>query len=504
MPVYKIPRWLLALLVACIPALVTVFFINGALKSTPYDYIPHQENDVVGYWHYIATFGEAGFKGGYYTPDEHPAQASFVHFDTHGPGFPVLMGTLAHFTGWQPYSSILFNMGFITVALLIFMVAVRLDRVQIVATGALVFTFWPLLLFMPTGFQETLHQSAAVIVAGIFYLLMVRPGNGSLWLRLVAVVFIFVMAIVRLSWVLCFLPIFFLGTKPRSKWSILWALLGMVGLSAAVFLIVRATSAPGVNTLLDTMNAFRISVRAGIGRLVYYLYMNMQGLFSGSPITILQNIQIFALVMTAYVGLIRRRVRSSSVLNNPQRIEPLLRLWNLTSILLAGFILYLFPGYYRIFSVPLLITLLLFIALRRFRWVGFIVVSNLLFTGAFLAEYALWQPNFGYDQSVFVQTRAEVTQYVTYDANAPNAWCNTLLIDVRLYDRRVMTIPAGIGITYVLKPDQLQFPLKSRYLLFDSAADLDLYRRLQPNLNARLLQRLSIGDLYVNEDAICE
>jgi hypothetical protein len=76
-------------------------------------------------------------------------------------------------------------------------------------------------------------------------------------------------------------------------------------------------------------------------------------------------------------------------------------------------------------------------------------------------------------------------------------------MDVRLYDSRILAIPAGVGISYVRQPDKLAFPLKSRYLLFDSPADEGLYVHLQPHLNTRLLAHLSIGDLYLNQDAAC-
>ena len=187
-----------------------------------------------------------------------------------------------------------------------------------------------------------------------------------------------------------------------------------------------------------------------------------------------------------------------------QPSEVFIHLSNLGGIAISGMFLYLAWGFDRVFSPHLFLSGLLLVGFRRYRFAAVLVVTNLVFIGSFLNRFGqYWSGDFTADPAAFTAQQAEVAQYIAYDSAASSPWCNTLLLDVRLYDSRVLTVPGGIGVSYVLRPDTLQFPLKSRYLLFNSPADLDLYTRLQSRLNVRLLGRLSIGDLYLNQDADC-
>jgi hypothetical protein len=94
---------LLAFVTALTPVLAAALLVLATPDVTPNRFYPFKV-DEMRYWHQIATFRAVGFNGGYYTIDEQPAPASFSHFHTKGPLFPMLYGTIACFVGWYPES----------------------------------------------------------------------------------------------------------------------------------------------------------------------------------------------------------------------------------------------------------------------------------------------------------------------------------------------------------------------------------------------------------------
>jgi hypothetical protein len=95
---------------ALAPAVATWLLVRVHLDAHLGDFVPAFENDQIGYWHYVLSFGHVGFESGYYTPNEHPAAAGLVHFDVHGPFFPMLYGSVARLVGWDLDSGTYFNM----------------------------------------------------------------------------------------------------------------------------------------------------------------------------------------------------------------------------------------------------------------------------------------------------------------------------------------------------------------------------------------------------------
>jgi hypothetical protein len=82
-----------------------------------------------------------------------------------------------------------------------------------------------------------------------------------------------------------------------------------------------------------------------------------------------------------------------------------------------------------------------------------------------------------------------------------NPWCNTLLIPLDYYDHRLTVVPPGIGISFIAGDYwAIKTPVKSKYLLFDQ----EIYEQLGDDLNVKLLESSSIGDLYYNLDSGCE
>jgi hypothetical protein len=205
-------------------------------------------------------------------------------------------------------------------------------------------------------------------------------------------------------------------------------------------------------------------------------------------------------------------------------------LTNLGSVALTNLLFYVPAGYLRVMAPHLLLSLLVMVRFRRYLLVGAIVVSSLVTLGSFLDVYRGWALNYvpregvtersesllryvryepDYDR--LANQREQMARLVRYRANAPNPWCNTLLLPVSLYDERVTLIPAGIGVSYILDAatrkaynwfgPALERPVKSRYVLlarddrsFDHEVDAE---------RLRLVGTYPFGRLYENPVSRC-
>lgn len=94
-----------------------------------------------------------------------------------------------------------------------------------------------------------------------------------------------------------------------------------------------------------------------------------------------------------------------------------------------------------------------------------------------------------------------INRLISYDANANNAWCNTILIPLDFYDTRLTSLRPGIGVSYIYSFPMPNAPLRSKYLWI---TEKDYAALVEQNaLRADLLAELPIGRLYRNLDANC-
>jgi hypothetical protein len=85
---------------------------------------------------------------------------------------------------------------------------------------------------------------------------------------------------------------------------------------------------------------------------------------------------------------------------------------------------------------------------------------------------------------------------VVYRLGSPR-WCNTLLTSK--YPPSLIAVPAGIGLSVLQKPELLDVPPRSHYMLLDDPMRAAF--PVPPNLEA--IATLSVGTLYVNRDSRC-
>jgi hypothetical protein len=494
-----------AFLIAIVPVVVTWLLITLHLHGDFSTYVPTFGSDPVGYWHYTLTFSHVGFNGGYYVPNEIPAPFSPIHFDVIGPVFPILYGSVAHFTGWGWTTGIIFNAILVTAALFLFIAILRPDRNQALLIALVSGTSWIFILYLPSMFQESIHIAVAIAAAAFFYQLLTRPSVVSPFLRLLAGLFIITAALLRPSWCVLLLPYFLLQQENKSRRAFLMALLKTVIITFIILQVLKYVSPPSNNSVLDSTASFQNgSFVAGFTKLfsgfaTNIIWYGLHGL--ENPLNLLVITQVLVILAFQF-RLAKFSLRQWRKINISPEVA--FHLFNLGGIVLSGMFIYLAWGFDRVFTPHLILSALLLIAYRRYRLVAVLIGTNLLLIGVFLSLFSnYWAKDFASDPADYAEKQAEMASYIAYDSDAVTPWCNTLLLDVRLFDERVLSVPAGIGVSYVMRLDKLQFPLKSRYLLFNSSADQDLYASLKPHLNAHLLAHLPAGDLYINDDAQC-
>lgn len=484
------------LLVAIIPLAITFFLVTLLLQASIEDFVPRYWNDQIGFWHYILTFKEAGFNGGYYALNEHIATLDLARFDVKGPIYPMLMGTLARLTGWQPYTPIYLNALLLGCATFAFLFLIRAGWRQTGVTGAVVLTFWVIPMYIPTSSQESFHQAGALLSAAVFYHLL-RDQRRA---KVVGLVLILILGAVRFSWALMLLPLLALWVHQRSLPIIARNVAVAVGLLAAVMMFASYTNTPNVNSVLvgirdlpsqptTIVDTIRENAR-------HYLEYPLH-----SPN--LTQFFMIIIVMTFFpVMWWKNKTRDHAALT-----EMLFHEYTLGSIVALSFILYLPEGYYRIFGTNLLISLLVLIAMRRFKLVGVVLLLNLVAFPTFLDQYQGWQPNFELNPDELKQQQRALGTFVHYDPDAPSPWCNTLLIPVENYDYRVTLIPAGIGVTWLwdrVEDDLLiRPPIQSRYLLM-SGTQYDTLRQQVGYTPGELIAVFPFGNLYYNTATPCD
>ena len=172
-------RYSLIGLILLVPALSLTGMASVYLGQRLADFHP-AETDAVMYWHQIKTFVAVGFSGGYYTIGEQAAPASFTHFYAWGPWYIALYGLIGKVTGWSQWSPMLFDAVAVTLALVGGLLLIRPNIGRLALMLIVLLTYWPLHLYLPLAMQEPFHHAVAIMLAGIFYRLLVHEGKVPL------------------------------------------------------------------------------------------------------------------------------------------------------------------------------------------------------------------------------------------------------------------------------------------------------------------------------------
>ena len=179
---------------------------------------------------------------------------------------------------------------------------------------------------------------------------------------------------------------------------------------------------------------------------------------------------------------------------------------DLFNLLTLGLALVAFLGFYfdseasisRVTAPFLMLALLVYVATRERRWlVASVIAVNLVVAPSFITTFKTWRVDmFRGDRARYEQFRSELQPRLAFDPHR-TPWCNTLLTTT--YEREIVAVPAGIGLSVARPARNLVPPIKSGYVLLtaDSVTDFGDKARLQ------FLATTALGTLYANRDAGC-
>jgi hypothetical protein len=451
--------WTWAAGLAALPAVEISLLLTAFFQRTLFDHIPGIVNDAVDYWLEARAFAVAGFHSGYFTIDERLPRASFLHFGSHGPFFPMLHGSLGRLFGWHPWSIPVFQLAMTTAALLVFARRVPPGRGRVLTALSLI-TFWPLLLLLPTSFQEGLHFAIALLLAAALRPLLDGQAPSALT-RAGLVVLLAAAALLRPSWGLLLPPVFMLLSGATS-----WLRRGLaaaagVGTWVLLVAVFAYTKAPfGREEFLFLRTT---SMQAGIPAAFAHAAMNAQHFVtSGSALEVRSRFLVLALALAGGVMAARRR---------PRR-EPAFHAWNLGSILVAALLTYIFGPWadYRVFAAHLLLTQVLLAtsrveAARRLALLA--LLAQAASAGSFAEAFTRLDESYRYDAARIEAFGAAARQGVAFEASR-DAWCNTLVsVNPPYLYPEMVELPAGVGVTILFGGPGTPQPLRSLYVLLD-------------------------------------
>lgn len=502
----------LSALVVLIPAIVGSILLALVTNKTFFDFAPFWSDELF-HWHQAITFARAGFEGGFYTVSEVPPPVSYAHFYAWGAFTPAFYGTIWRLTGWGLTSGLFTNLILLGLATALFIRFTRPTFLQLALLGAVLATFAPTILYVPSNMQQILHQTIALLAAAGFAYLLGRTSGGRGALLIVGLLML--ASLVRPTWGLLLLPALVLAVRERGwRWMLGAALLSVV-LVALLATIFHAHVAPFPYFRTGFLDNPEGTPLDRILTLLRYIELNISMLDEGPTTAIGQRLQLAGLgaALLLLLGLAwRKRDQTAGW-------QIALHLYNLGVVFL--FVISLHETTdgrdYRVLAPHLLLTLALLVQQNR-RWlVGLVVVSML----------ALWLPNLPYNmldqyregnmprysgaiQQQITRWTPALESALAYDPDAPSAWCNTVsmsffyVIPAAGEAGLVLSIPAGIGQSFVWAFDAPGFPnppqFRARYLMLTD----DDYRAWQQGLNVRPLIAVQNGTLYENLNAECE
>ena len=477
------------------------------------------KSDAIMYWHQIKTFVAVGFSGGYYTVGEEAAPASFTHFYAWGPWYIALYGLIGKAVGWSLLSPMLFDAGAVTLALAGGLLLIRPNIGRLALVLLVLLTYWPLHLYLPLGMQEPFHYAVAIVLAGIFYRLLVREGAVPHWLLGAALVTIVGAALVRPTWAVLLLPLVTIvveerlhGCAPRgSRFRQMfcgWPFLTACAVVTGIFLLSRYVAAPYPHPVMFDVQLLLSSPIDGVQRLLAvttaqgmtYLWPDIV-----NPLWTLLRYQALGIVLWMTVLAFRRRGNQApqGAPGRPpwRRAERCTHILNLSLIVLLVLMLWRvgLSMDYRVVAPHLLLSLLLLAACGRARVVAVAVLAGLLVTPSFLTAYKVLAPSqFAEEQARIDAFAAQTAGTLVYQAQG-DPWCNTILLPLRIAFRpESLAIPAGIGISFDFDIDS-RSELKSRYVMVDDESR----DSLTGAFDLQFASTTAIGDLYQNTGISC-
>lgn len=496
--------WLLAVAFISLPVVMTAAVLFFAMDTcfhldTCATHLVPGSPDEIRYYLQIRGTAHVGFDIGYFTIEEYPAPAQFLHYGPHGPVFPLLYGAVAALTGWPPYAAMFVNVGVWMLALAVLLVTACLDRRQMLLMAVVIATFFPALMFWPSNMQESLHQAIGILLAAGFYRLL-TDKQRKLQVGLVALL-VFA-SLLRYTWAF-FIPILLVLSLPHpTPRRITLALAQSAALALAAFLVFTVLASPVKhNFITEFVEALPDSPSKAAGLFHDNLTHNARflvGLDSGFG-----KAGWIVLVMMAFALLIPLLSLTWAKSISPPATaarEAMFHVFNLLPVVFLALVLYDSWQGYRTLSAHVLASLVLLVLTRRFWPVILFAAVSLLCLPLFPKLSARY-----FDVNLFypgeeIQAFADATApFLRYDPETSDPWCNTVLVSVSSYNYRLTKLEPGLGAAMLYDVGSLILPPRSKYLLLSSQD----YAALKDRLTLAFLSDTPNARLYYSPASGC-
>jgi hypothetical protein len=298
----KVGRLLLIGAFVCAQPTVVSILLATRFNATLADCAPNRAdplfNDEVHYWNEVAAFAGAGFGGGYFVINEHPAPATWTHFGPHGPGFPVLYGSLARLFGWRDGSGPQFNGLVVLLGALSWFLLCRPDHRRLATATVLLASFWPGLLWLPATMQESLHLAIGLVLAGLASRALGGGRAGALATQLFFVVAA-AGALIRVTWALVLVPLACVAPRAVSRRYRLLILAEAAATSGCLWVAYRWLCSPYPNDLASVVDALRNTPDKAFRIFFTHLQGSLLGLLSprAAALEVLARLEVLAVVV---------------------------------------------------------------------------------------------------------------------------------------------------------------------------------------------------------------
>jgi hypothetical protein len=507
---HNFARLALILVMAILPSVMTAILIPTQAKVPLTDFFPVSPNDQNEYWHQIATFNSVGLNGGYYTHLEKTAFITESRFGVHGPFYILLLGLLSKLTGWTYVTPIFFNMFFIALGFILFTWFSNLNTRQIILAGLSLSFFPPVLIYLPTAMQESLHQMAGMVFALIFGFSLTNLEKLSGWHKLGAILFTLIASLNRPSWALLFFPLFALYFPRNMKGQLKGLLLSVITILCIV-VVLGMFITPGNNTITQAAEQFTRGFRAGVVYIYGTATENLKIFLTiASPLRLVFRIEYILILVFSFGMAVTYWIRNSKKSIEKRFNEPDFKLFffiflAIFPIIIWSFSLYFMKNDFRFIAPYFLLVLFLLIFHKKESFAIVFILVNLLIFPSLVSQFSNpISSNFIYSKEEIKKTGQIIEQSIFYQAGQTNAWCNTVLLPVTLYDYRIALIPPGIGVSYVLDNngiDQITFPIKSKYLILTPLQMKEVDKNSLAQLD--LIAEFPDSQLFLNKAANC-
>jgi hypothetical protein len=505
-----------ASLVAAVPVLLTVLFLHAFVGARLTHYQP-VVSDEISYWHQIATARSHNVHGGRYTYEEQLPHGP-SHFGAWGPAYPLIMAGLTSPISWQLSSPPRVALALFALALLVATMLTDPRGKRLVCVIAIVASFWPAYLALPTGLQEPFHLALATLLASCLVLMTRRrvEQKATRAISCCAVVLVITLACVRPVWAFMLLPALLLS---RERITFVQVAAALAATAALALLALSWTVTMAAPYPYDSNPAIAIQAAHGLGGTARAIGSNMRTnwatltghrtFLTSFTATGLSAVVVLLGILIAFCRPARRR-QSEGDSENDNEKRPRSARWTIDSVLVAlgAFVMpsaVLFAGYSMGPSMrhlgPHILLMSVFVALRvPPRWLNLslaAVVVSLVGSQSFHTDFRN-EMTFRYSKQD-VTGLDEAAKLIRYE-KVDNPWCNTVLFATSpVFPPAMDGLPPGIGLGVTIKPTKIQLPLRSRWII------LDRKHRTLPEGAYLRHRRLAtpVGDLFENPDADC-